>query len=135
MSTRKPMSPVNIEQNREVGIDTPLDGSRMGREADKASGDPGERGHDAPRPMPSARGGPRKPDATARRPRHSTGGPMADDPKKTALDRKLIALHEPHEVRSWTESLGCSETQLRDAVKAVGNSADEVRQYLAEKLK
>jgi len=60
---------------------------------------------------------------------------MADDPKKTELDRKLIALHEPHEVRSWTESLGCSETQLRDAVKAVGNSADEVRQYLAEKLK
>jgi len=50
MSTRKPMSPVNIEQNREVGIDTPLDGSRMGREADKASGDPGERGHDAPAP-------------------------------------------------------------------------------------
>ena len=60
---------------------------------------------------------------------------MADDPKKTTLDRKLIALHEPHEVRSWTESLGCTETQLRDAVKAVGNSADEVRQYLAEKLK
>jgi hypothetical protein len=56
---------------------------------------------------------------------------MADDPKKTGLDRKLISLDEPHEVRSWTESLGCSETQLRDAVKAVGNSAEEVRQYLA----
>jgi hypothetical protein len=55
---------------------------------------------------------------------------MADDPKKTGLDRKLISLNEPHEVRSWTESLGCSETQLRDAVKAVGNSAEEVRQYL-----
>ena len=25
---------------------------------------------------------------------------MADDPKKTALDRKLISLKEPHEVRS-----------------------------------
>lgn len=50
MTARKPMSPVNIEQNREVGIDTPLDGSRMGREADKPSGDPGERGHDAPAP-------------------------------------------------------------------------------------
>lgn len=50
MVTRKPMSPVNIEQNREVGIDTPLDGSRMGREAGKPSGDPGERGHDAPPP-------------------------------------------------------------------------------------
>ena len=56
---------------------------------------------------------------------------MADDPKKTGLDRKLISLDEPHEVRSWTDSLGCSETQLRDAVKAVGNSAEEVRQYLA----
>ncbi|MDQ0027810.1 hypothetical protein J2X90_005646 [Variovorax paradoxus] len=47
---------------------------------------------------------------------------MADDPKKTGLDRKLIAMHEPHEVRSWTEALKCTETQLRDAVKAVGNS-------------
>lgn len=56
---------------------------------------------------------------------------MADDAKKTGLDRKLISLGEPHEVRSWTESLGCSETQLRDAVKSVGNSAEEVRRYLA----
>lgn len=55
---------------------------------------------------------------------------MTDDPKKTGLDRKLIALDEPHEVRSWTESLGCTEEQLRDAVKAVGNSADAVRQHL-----
>ncbi|HWT19321.1 MAG TPA: DUF3606 domain-containing protein [Variovorax sp.] len=58
---------------------------------------------------------------------------MADDPKKTGLDRKLIAIDEPHEVRSWTESLKCSETQLRDAVKAVGNSAEAVREYLAGK--
>ena len=59
---------------------------------------------------------------------------MTDDTKKTGLDRKLIAMHEPHEVRSWMESLGCTETQLRDAVKAVGNSADAVREYLAGKL-
>ncbi|WGT65015.1 DUF3606 domain-containing protein [Variovorax paradoxus] len=58
---------------------------------------------------------------------------MADDPKKTGLDRKLIAIDEPHEVRSWMESLKCSETQLRDAVKAVGNSAEAVREYLAGK--
>ncbi|MDH6170038.1 hypothetical protein M2282_005208 [Variovorax boronicumulans] len=32
---------------------------------------------------------------------------MADNPKKTSLDQKLIALNEPHEVRSWTESLKC----------------------------
>jgi hypothetical protein len=60
---------------------------------------------------------------------------MADDTKKTGLDRKLISLEEPHEVRSWTESLKCSETQLRDAVKAVGNSADAVREFLAGRTK
>lgn len=58
---------------------------------------------------------------------------MADNPQKTGLDRKLIALHEPHEVRSWMESLQCTEMQLRDAVKAVGNSADAVREYLAQR--
>ncbi|MDM0116915.1 DUF3606 domain-containing protein [Variovorax sp. J22R133] len=58
---------------------------------------------------------------------------MADDPKKTALDRKLIALGEEHEVRSWTESLKCTEEELRAAVKAVGNSADKVREYIKAK--
>ena len=55
---------------------------------------------------------------------------MADDPKKTGLDRKLIALNEPHEVQSWTQSLGCTPAQLKEAVKAVGNSAEAVRAYL-----
>jgi hypothetical protein len=57
---------------------------------------------------------------------------MADDPTKTALDRKLIALEEPHEVRSWTKSLGCTEPELRAAVKAVGHSAEKVRAYLGK---
>ncbi|MGQ2923649.1 DUF3606 domain-containing protein [Variovorax sp.] len=35
---------------------------------------------------------------------------MADDSKKTAFDRRLIALHNPHALQSWTESLGCTET-------------------------
>jgi hypothetical protein len=58
---------------------------------------------------------------------------MSDDPKKTGLDRKLISLDEEHEVRSWTQSLGCTPEQLRAAVKAVGNSADAVRKHLASK--
>ncbi|BEP42279.1 DUF3606 domain-containing protein [Variovorax sp. V15] len=57
---------------------------------------------------------------------------MADDTKKTGLDRKLISLDEPHEVRSWTESLGVTEAQLREAVKAVGHSVEAVRRYLAD---
>jgi hypothetical protein len=58
---------------------------------------------------------------------------MTDDPKKTALDRKLIALNESHEVRSWMESLSCSEAELRAAVEKVGHSAEQVRGYLTEK--
>ncbi|MEJ8813086.1 DUF3606 domain-containing protein [Variovorax ureilyticus] len=55
---------------------------------------------------------------------------MPDDPHKTGADRKFISLEQPHEVRSWTESLGVTEQQLRAAVAAVGNSADKVREYL-----
>jgi hypothetical protein len=58
---------------------------------------------------------------------------MSDDKSKTGADRKLIALEQPHELRDWMKSLGCTEQQLRDAVKAVGHSADAVRAYLAKK--
>jgi hypothetical protein len=58
------------------------------------------------------------------------GNAMPDDPTKTGLDRKLIALTDEDEVRSWCKSLGCNEEQLRKAVKAVGHSADKVREYM-----
>ncbi|MDM0076990.1 DUF3606 domain-containing protein [Variovorax sp. J2P1-59] len=58
---------------------------------------------------------------------------MSDDPKKTGQDRKRISLKEPHEVRSWTESLGVTEQQLKAAVAAVGDSAEKVREYLRKK--
>ena len=55
---------------------------------------------------------------------------MPDDPTKTGLDRKLIALTDEDEVRNWCKSLGCNEEQLRQAVNAVGHSADKVREYM-----
>ena len=55
---------------------------------------------------------------------------MADDPKKTGLDRKLISLTEDYEARDWCKALGCSEVELRKAVAAVGNSAEKVREFL-----
>ena len=58
---------------------------------------------------------------------------MSDDKSKTGADRKLIALEQLHELRDWMKSLGCTEQQLRDAVKAVGHSADAVRSHLAKK--
>jgi hypothetical protein len=58
---------------------------------------------------------------------------MTDNTKETALDRKLVALDEDYEVRDWCKSLGCTPAALREAVKAVGNSADKVREYLSKK--
>jgi hypothetical protein len=58
---------------------------------------------------------------------------MTDNTKQTGLDRKLISLEEDYEVRDWTKSLGCTAAELREAVKAVGNSAEKVREYLAKK--
>jgi hypothetical protein len=56
---------------------------------------------------------------------------MADDKKDVGgADRSRISLGEDYEVRDWTKSLGVSEEELREAVDAVGNSADAVRDYL-----
>ena len=41
----RPMSPVNIDQNRAIGQDSPTEGSHMGKEAHKTQGAPGQ---DAP---------------------------------------------------------------------------------------
>jgi hypothetical protein len=45
-------------------------------------------------------------------------------------DRDRISLSEDYEVRDWSKSLGISEERLREAVAAVGNSAEKVREYL-----
>ncbi|MFN3439663.1 MAG: DUF3606 domain-containing protein [Acidovorax sp.] len=56
---------------------------------------------------------------------------MSDDKTEVVQDRNLISLNEHYEVRDWTNSLGVTEMELREAVAAVGPSADKVRQYLA----
>jgi hypothetical protein len=58
---------------------------------------------------------------------------MPDDQAETGSDRRFISLEQAGEVHDWMTSLGCSEEQLREAVNAVGNSADAVRQYIAAK--
>jgi AraC-like DNA-binding protein len=58
---------------------------------------------------------------------------MPDDPTKTGQDRRLISLEQEHELRDWADTFGCSEELLREAVKEVGNSADAVRQYVANR--
>ena len=41
-----------------------------------------------------------------------------------------IDLELPSEILYWTRRLGCSERQLRDAVRTVGRNAASVRRYL-----
>lgn len=55
---------------------------------------------------------------------------MQDDKTQTALDRKLINTSEAYELRDWAHSLGVSEDRIREAVAAVGSSAEKVRAYL-----
>ncbi len=56
---------------------------------------------------------------------------MADNKNNVgAPDRDRINMNEDYEVRDWTKSLGVSREKLQEAVDAVGNSADKVREYL-----
>jgi len=54
-----------------------------------------------------------------------------DKTKADGTDRSRINLNEDYEVGYWTQALGCTEQQLRDAVVAVGVMADDVRKYLS----
>ena len=53
-----------------------------------------------------------------------------DSTNRGAQDRARINVNEDHEVRYWTKALGVTEEKLREAVAAVGVSADAVRQHL-----
>jgi 3-oxoacyl-[acyl-carrier-protein] synthase III len=56
---------------------------------------------------------------------------MDDLKKKGSQDRSKINMHEPHEVKYWTEELGVDKDQLQKLVDKVGNSAAAVRKELA----
>ncbi|HEY1328373.1 MAG TPA: DUF3606 domain-containing protein [Casimicrobiaceae bacterium] len=54
---------------------------------------------------------------------------MADNPNiRGPQDRQRIDIHQEHEVRYWTQKLGVTPDELREAVEAVGPMADAVEQ-------
>ena len=55
--------------------------------------------------------------------------PMTTDKAK---DRARINVNEPTERAFWCQKFGCSETQLRNAVKMVGMAPNKVRTQLAQ---
>jgi hypothetical protein len=54
---------------------------------------------------------------------------MPESPK----DRSRINVSDASEVTYWCQKLGCSETQLRYAVKTVGVAVSKVRAHLNQR--
>ena len=56
---------------------------------------------------------------------------MVDDLRNRGpADRSRVNVNEPWEVRWWCSEFGCTEQQLREAVRQVGVSAAKVREKL-----
>ncbi|CAH0354396.1 DUF3606 domain-containing protein [Sphingobium sp. CECT 9361] len=56
---------------------------------------------------------------------------MADDKTlRSPQDSSRIALGEDYEVAYWTKKFGVTRDELEKAVKAVGNGAEAVEEYL-----
>ncbi len=59
---------------------------------------------------------------------------MADDKSKTGgQDRERINVNEDYELRDWSKSLNTTPEKLKEAVQAVGDRAEKVREYLKNK--
>ena len=59
---------------------------------------------------------------------------MPDDKSKSGgQDRDRINVNEAYELRDWSKSLNTTPERLKEAVQAVGDRADKVREYLKNK--
>jgi hypothetical protein len=59
---------------------------------------------------------------------------MADDPKsRHGQDRTRINTDQEHELRYWSETLGVTQDELKDAVRIAGNQVDKVREHLGRR--
>lgn len=56
---------------------------------------------------------------------------MADDKTLTGgADRKRINVNEDYELRDWSKKFNVTPEKLKEAVRAVGTSADAVEKHL-----
>ena len=61
---------------------------------------------------------------------------MPDDKTKSqGQDRQRINVHEDYELRDWAKSLNTTPERLKEAVQAVGDRADKVREFLGQREK
>jgi hypothetical protein len=58
---------------------------------------------------------------------------MVDDlTNRGPRDRNRVDVNEDWELRYWTKKFGCTSTELRNAVQAVGLMADKVEAYVKQ---
>lgn len=58
---------------------------------------------------------------------------MSDDKSNSSgQDRQRINIHQDYELRDWSKSLQTTPERLKEAVQAVGDRADKVREYLSK---
>ena len=47
-------------------------------------------------------------------------------------DRERINIHQDYELRDWAKSLDTTPERIKEAVQAVGDRAEKVREYLGQ---
>jgi hypothetical protein len=52
-------------------------------------------------------------------------------PSSSARNSARVNIYNVDDMTHWCEKFGCTKTQLRDAVTAVGTSADTLREYIS----
>ena len=61
---------------------------------------------------------------------------MSDDKTRSGgQDRQRINVHQDYELRDWARSMNTTPERLKEAVQAVGDRADKVREYLGQHSK
>lgn len=56
---------------------------------------------------------------------------MSDDRTlSNGQDRERINVHEDYELRNWARSMNTTPERIRQAVQAVGDRADRVKEFL-----
>ena len=59
---------------------------------------------------------------------------MPDDTTQSSgQDRQRINVNQEYELRDWAKSLNTTPERVKEAVQAVGDRADKVREYLGER--
>jgi hypothetical protein len=59
---------------------------------------------------------------------------MADDKTKVGgQDRQRINVNQDYELRDWARSLNTTPERIKEAVKAVGDRADKVREWVGQR--